>query len=150
MMKELPAPLVPVAIERGLRPAFPVKAHRFPAGMRPRRVLVSVVERQAKAFRQCQRGRVLGVDELGMLLDDLAVFEVPAPCPDPAARHRVVLVDLRPDAGPGPEPVSAAQPRDARADNDDARLARAAAGGSGQTGRPGCPGQDAGTGNAEK
>ena len=54
---------------------------------------------------------MFGVDELGMLLNDLPVFEGSAQRPDPAARNRVVLVDLRLDVVLGPKPVSTAQPR---------------------------------------
>jgi hypothetical protein len=68
---------------------------------------------------------VCGIDELGVLLDDLPVFEISAQRPDPAARHRVVLVDFRPDAMPGPQPVSAAQPGDPRPDDDNSRGAPA-------------------------
>jgi hypothetical protein len=81
--------------------------------MRPGPVLVRVVQAQAELPGQGQRGGVLGIDELGVPLDQLPIREVAAHCADPAARHGVVLVDLGLDAVPGPQPVRAAQPGDA-------------------------------------
>ena len=57
---------------------------------------------------------MLGVDELGVLLDQLAVIEVPVKRPDPTAGNGVELVHLGPDPVPAPQAVSAAEPGDAR------------------------------------
>ncbi len=123
-MKQLPPPLVPVAVERGLRPPLSVKAHGFATRMSAGPVSVGVVESQAKALRERQRRHVLRIDELGVLFDDLPVFEGSTQRPDPAAGNRVVLVDLRLDAVLGPKPVSTAQPGDSRSHDHHSRRGR--------------------------
>jgi len=150
VMEELPRPVVPVAVERGLRPFPAVKAHGLAAGMSPRRVLIGVVEPEAEALGQRQRRRVLGVDELAVFLDDLPILEISAQCPDPAPRHRVVLEDLRRDAVPRPQSISAAQPCDSRSDDDHARAVPAAAGWYRSPGRADRGREDAGPGGAEE
>ena len=128
MVKELPAPLVPVAVERGLGPFPAVKEHGFAAGMVSAPVLVGVIESEAETPRQGQRRRVLGVNELRVLLRDLPVREVPAQRPYPAAGHRVVLVNMRLDAVTSPKPVSTAKAGYSRPDYDDSGRAAARAG----------------------
>ena len=128
VVEELPAPFVPVPVQCLLRPFPPVEAHDLAARVGARRVLVGVVQPQPEPFRQGQRRGVLGVDELGVLLDQLAVVEEPAQGPDPPAGDRVPLVDLGPDPVPVPQPQRAAQPGDPGADDDHPRCVPRGAG----------------------
>ena len=64
---------------------------------------------------QGQGLRVFGVDELGVLLDDLPIGEVVPQRPDPPARDDVVLVDIRLDSVLLPQRVGTSETGDAGA-----------------------------------
>ena len=120
-MEELPSPVVPVLGQRRLGPVPAAKAHGLCPGVRAGWVLVGVVEGEAEALGQCQGLRMLGVDELGVLLDALPIGEVVPQRPDPPARDDVVLIDVRLDPMAPPQRVGASEAGNAGTHDHDAR-----------------------------
>ncbi len=62
---------------------------------------------------------MFGVDEFGVLLDQLPVVEESPKGPDPASRNGVVLEDVGPDPVVLPKAVGASESGDSPADDDD-------------------------------
>jgi hypothetical protein len=67
--------VVPVAVQRLLRPKFAVElqAELVLVGLR---IVIGVVQGEAEPLGQRQRRGVLGVDELGVFLDQLRIVEM--------------------------------------------------------------------------
>ena len=123
VVEQPPAPVVPLAVQRRLRPEPAVEAEAVIRRPGVRRIGVDVVQGEAEPGGEAPHRGVLTRDELAVLLGVLAVGEEPAEGVDAAAGPgRVVLVDLAGHAVAGPQPEGAAEPGDARADDDHARV----------------------------
>ena len=114
---------MPVAVQRGLWPEPAAEPEPVVLCVSVRWVGSDVVQVQAEPRGQPPDLGVLGGDELRVLLGVLpAVVEAAQRDDAPAWLYRVVLVDVTADAVPGPQPVGAAEPGEARADDHHPRV----------------------------
>ena len=122
VIEEPEAPVVPLAVQRRLRPGPAAEAEPVIPGPGVRRVSVDVVQGEAEAGGEPPHPGVLAGDEFAVFLGVLSLGKEPAERADPAACPAgVVFVDLTGDAVPVPQPEGAAEPGDAGADDHHAR-----------------------------